>query len=249
MKTRSLSASESYARMHGTPGARARVAGLARVLWPFVVAAAAAGFLLRAAFPLPAIERPTAGLLLVLLGATVVVLCRILKPLLESFLKGARGEEWVARELQFLPSAYEVFHGVEVPLAQNSEFGGDCDHVVVGPSGIFVVETKNWSGCVTVENGRVLYDGLDPSRSPLNQVKESARLVREFLVAALQLEIAVTPVLCLAANTLDGKTQGVGGVIVCNARFLNAVIEQSTERPLEAAFRENVAKHLRGRVG
>ena len=249
MKSSSLPAAESYAKVYGTPGARARVAGLARVLWPFLAAAAVAGFLLRAAFPRPALERSVAGALLLLLGAGVVVLCRVLKPLLESFLKGARGEEWVARELQFLPSAYEVFHGVEAPKARDSEFGGDCDHVVVGPSGLFVVETKNWSGRVTVENGRVLYDGRDPSRPPLDQVRESARLIREFLAAALQREIVVTPVLCFAANTLDGKTQGAGGAIVCNARFLNAVIEQSTERPLDASFREDVAKRLRERVG
>ena len=225
------------------------MAGLARVLWPFLVAAALSGFLLRAAFPSPAFGRPVAGLLLVLLGAAVAVLCRVLKPMLQSFLKGARGEEWVAHELQFLPSVYEVFHAVEVPVAQSTEFGGDCDHVVVGPSGIFVVETKNWNGRVTVENGMVLYDGTSPSRPPLEQVKESARLVRQFLSAALQREVDVTPILCFAGNTLDGKTQGVGGVIVCNARFLNVVIEQNTERPLEAAFGEAIAKQLRGRVG
>ena len=27
--------------------------------------------------------------------------------------------------------------------------GGDIDHVVLGPSGIFVLETKNWSGDIT----------------------------------------------------------------------------------------------------
>lgn len=225
------------------------MAGLARVTWPFAAAAAAAGFLLRAAFPVPAMERSIAGLLLVLLGAIVAVLCRVLQPMLASFLKGARGEEWVARELQFLPSAYEVFHAVEVPVPNGSEFGGDCDHIVVGPSGIFVVETKNWSGRVTVENGAVLYDGMNPSRPPLDQVKDSARFLREFLSGALQREVLVTPVLCFAANTLDGKTQGAGGVIVCNAKFLAAVIEESTERPLDEAFREAVAKQLRERVG
>ena len=27
--------------------------------------------------------------------------------------------------------------------------GGDIDHVVLGPSGVFVLETKNWSGNIT----------------------------------------------------------------------------------------------------
>lgn len=225
------------------------MAGLARVVWPILAAAAVAGYLLRAAFPSPALGMPVAGALLVLLGAAVALLCRLLRPGLDSFLKGAQGEEWVARELQFLPSTFAVFHGVEVPVAHGTEFGGDCDHVVVGPTGIFVVETKNWNGCVTVESGRVLYDGREPSRPPLDQVKESARLVREFLGRELQREVAVTPVLCLAANTLDGKTQGAGGVIVCNARFLNAVLEQGSERPLDDAFREGVARPLRRLVG
>jgi hypothetical protein len=34
--------------------------------------------------------------------------------------------------------------------------GGDIDHIVLGPNGVFVLETKNWSGTspATATNGR-----------------------------------------------------------------------------------------------
>jgi len=38
---------------------------------------------------------------------------------------------------------------------------GDLDHVVVGPTGIFVIETKSNRGTVEMENGRLKIRGLD----------------------------------------------------------------------------------------
>ena len=37
---------------------------------------------------------------------------------LGNYLKGAKGEEWVARELAFLPATFTVFNGIRVPDGQ-----------------------------------------------------------------------------------------------------------------------------------
>ena len=54
---------------------------------------------------------------------------------------GDIGEKVVADSLDTLPQDYFVFNDVNLPKSQ-----GNIDHVVVGPNGIFVIETKNYRG-------------------------------------------------------------------------------------------------------
>ena len=56
--------------------------------------------------------------------------------------KGALGEYEVGAELERLPDDYLVFNDI------NTEEFGNFDHIVVGPKGIFAIETKNWSGLI-----------------------------------------------------------------------------------------------------
>ena len=51
---------------------------------------------------------------------------------------GAEGELKVGRELNKLPSGWHVLHAV--PIGEN---GNDIDHVVIGPRGVFTLNTKN----------------------------------------------------------------------------------------------------------
>jgi hypothetical protein len=50
---------------------------------------------------------------------------------------GAKGEEKVAKELQKLGPHWRVLHAVEV-----GDRGSDIDHIVIGPAGIFTLNTK-----------------------------------------------------------------------------------------------------------
>ena len=55
---------------------------------------------------------------------------------------GAKAEQAVAEALHKLPDDYFVFHDLEF-----SSF--NIDHVVLGPNGIFLVETKSQKGNIT----------------------------------------------------------------------------------------------------
>jgi len=57
---------------------------------------------------------------------------------------GAEGEETVAQYLNVLGHPYRVIHDVVLP-----EIGGNIDHIILGPNGIFVIETKNHNGFIT----------------------------------------------------------------------------------------------------
>ena len=71
---------------------------------------------------------------------------RIVEKRIYTNLQGARGEWLTANKLEMLANCYRVFNNV---AATN----GNLDHVVVGPSGIFAIETKNWRGVIR-NNGK-----------------------------------------------------------------------------------------------
>ncbi|MCY4131184.1 MAG: nuclease-related domain-containing protein [Nitrospira sp.] len=66
---------------------------------------------------------------------------------------GAEGEERVARELSNLPDSYTVINDYRLEFSppvydrNNNDriYSIQVDHVVVGPTGLYLVETKNWS--------------------------------------------------------------------------------------------------------
>lgn len=64
---------------------------------------------------------------------------------------GKNGETDVSRILQSLPQEYRVLNNVTIPdqgTKPNKKYTTQIDHVVVSPFGIFVIETKNYSGWI-----------------------------------------------------------------------------------------------------
>jgi len=93
------------------------------------------------------------------------------------YAKGEAGERIVSQALEALGDAYYIVHDAEIP-------GANIDHVVLGPNGIFVLETKHHSGVIRCQGDR-WWQTRDPRtpglqiRSPSVQVKRNATLVRE----------------------------------------------------------------------
>ncbi len=60
--------------------------------------------------------------------------------------------------------------------------GGDIDHIVLGPSGIFVLETKNWSGDITCNGDDWQRAGKGNFKgSPSRQVKRNAAKIKNII--------------------------------------------------------------------
>ncbi len=98
---------------------------------------------------------------------------------------GVRGENIVSRELERLNDYYYLINGVVIPPNR-----GDTDHIVLGPNGIFVIESKNYGGEIRCEGdswsrrkigrgGRAynLWIG-----SPSNQVKRNAKILKDLIL-------------------------------------------------------------------
>lgn len=73
----------------------------------------------------------------------------------ELFEQGASGEAATAQVLAALPAGWSPTHDVRWPGRRLA----NVDHVVLGPGGIFVIDSKNWSGRVTIEGGHLRQNG------------------------------------------------------------------------------------------
>ena len=112
---------------------------------------------------------------------------------------GAFGERFVGELLDPLKrEKWHVFH--DMP-AEGKRRDFNLDHVVVGPTGVYVIETKTWRkeigkglpGATVIYDGRTLRGPRGVNNKPLDQVEANAKWLQEFLKA--KLEVEVRPVL------------------------------------------------------
>ena len=197
---------------HGVPGEWARVRGTVLSLWPLFVA-----FTCMGAFASALVLGKSTLLFAALFFASIVAVAAMWRKGIRrvaSFFVGARGEERVANVLVSLPQSYHVFHDFVAG-------GSPVDHVVVGPTGVFAVETKNWRGKVGLEDGHVLVDGRLADRSPLQQAIREADAVKAELGKAGWTG-TVTPVLCFASDTFEKGNASAGAAKLINAKDISA---------------------------
>lgn len=69
---------------------------------------------------------------------------------IERWQEGAWGEEWTAKELRPLShEGWTVLHD----RRDGPNGRANLDHVLVGPGGVFLLDSKRWHGVTTVEDG------------------------------------------------------------------------------------------------
>ena len=131
------------------------------------------------------------GLIGALIGFTILIIFSFLGFLLVlygygsgmSWNKGIKGEAIVAEYLNELPKDYFIFNDVKFPGSW-----GNLDHIIVGPNGVFVIETKNLSGFYVVEDSEWKYKKniqLNPLKRSLSQpgkqVLANTKALKNFL--------------------------------------------------------------------
>lgn len=89
--------------------------------------------------------------------------------------RGEVAERSVARELERLDDRFHVIHDVIVGP-------GNIDHVVIGPSGLFIVETKSHPGLVTFNGERLLHSGRPFEKDFLAQAYAESMSLKEYLL-------------------------------------------------------------------
>lgn len=130
------------------------------------------------------------------------------------FEKGAEGECATADVLATLPSGWTAIHDVRWPGRRFA----NIDHVVVGPGGVFAIDSKLWSGRVTFTNGRVRQNGFSRERAVAGCA--DAGLAIAGLVGPHAAKVSA--VLCFAGQT--GITGWARDVIVCSVDTLTQML-------------------------
>jgi hypothetical protein len=98
----------------------------------------------------------------------------------------AVGEETVGRELAKLPATWHVLHDLPVNGGP-----GNIDHLVIGPAGIFTINTKNYSETTVASHGALYVGGAWTSH--VSAAEAEARHVGRLVAAAD--DMTVTPLL------------------------------------------------------
>jgi hypothetical protein len=177
---------------------------------PLVAAAGLASGLLAAQAGLP-----PAGLLGVAVAALVGWRLRF-RPSEQarSWQRGAHGERRTARLLDRLTrDGYVVFHDLAVPGSP-----ANVDHLVIGPTGLFVIDSKQWTG--SVHQGA---DGLVwHNHYRLDRTLETVRWEAEVLGRLLGTRMAA--LLCVHGAHVQGGGLHAQGVAIVSAHLLRSAL-------------------------
>ncbi|MFI6920824.1 nuclease-related domain-containing protein [Nonomuraea spiralis] len=95
--------------------------------------------------------------------------------------KGAVGERATARRLRSLEAAgYTVLHDRRLPRSR-----ANLDHLVIGPCGVVVVDSKRWRRKTRISRRRgQVWIGRRPAQAPVKSAAYEAHRVAELLRAA-----------------------------------------------------------------
>ena len=118
----------------------------------------------------------------------------VLRPTMRNLKLGLQGEIVVGQYLDRLHAdGYQVFHDV-----QGQNF--NLDHVLIGPAGVFTIETKTWNKSfadakVTFDGECLLVAGKAPERDPIAQARAQVSWLRAQLRESTGKEFDVRPVI------------------------------------------------------
>ena len=172
-----------------------------------------------------------------LISATFVAFVdRKLRPLVKersAYRLGFHGERFVAEELnQLMSEGFRVFH--DVPFDTYN-----IDHVLIGPAGVFVVETKAKRKRTEhgKEKAKVLFDGTRLNfpggkwnTEALDQARLNAKSASQWLSSATADRITAHAIVAIPGWFVERSA--LSDVYVTNPKQIRSFVLNSTEDPL-----------------
>jgi hypothetical protein len=128
--------------------------------------------------------------------------------------RGAAGERRTARLLERLTGeGYVVFHDLAVPGS-----AANVDHLVIGPTGVFVIDSKQWTGSVHQGSDGLVWH----NHYPLDRVLETVRW--EAQVVGQLLDTRAAAAVCVHGAQVQGSGLDVQGVVIVPAHLLRSAL-------------------------
>jgi hypothetical protein len=158
----------------------------------------------------------------------------------QSLEAGLRGESKTTKQLAAtLDNSHYIFNDITLRQGLKS---AQIDHLVVGPGGIFAVETKNWRGVIRGRGDepywwQVKYPGEEPIRlkSPVAQAERQASVVAQMLRGAGIDWPDVVPVVAFASTKTELRIEQTAVPVVHVPELSRAM----ADRPPKRAYAES----------
>jgi hypothetical protein len=151
-------------------------------------------------------------------------------PKLRALRQALDGERAVGQFLERLrQQGFQVFHDV-------IGAGFNVDHVIVGPSGVYTIETKTWSkpakgAAKIVFDGEVLkVHNLEPDRNPVVQAKAQASWLRSVLLESTGKKLDVRPVIVFPGWFVENQSGAFRSVWVLEPKALPTFLMNEPSR-------------------
>ena len=222
-------------------------------LFEICVGAAVTGMLTSYAFELlRGSARQTAGIVLLTcsLGIFSILVQRVIaaRALLQhrrNCRLGLRGEQAVAEALTEVgPNGYRAFH--DLPGGEN----WNIDHVVVGPQGVFVIETKarrrravagSQPAHVVGYDGDTLTFPTGKDHDAIPQARRNAKWVADYLTKKTGERVDAAPLVVLPGWYVECTASDTKGFAAMNATYLKKYLASQPERVPPAQLRRIIA--------
>jgi len=153
------------------------------------------------------------------------------------FRKGATGEAIVGYILEGFPDDYRVIHDLTTPF-------GNIDHVVIGPSGAYAIDTKNWKGVVSADgNGELLLNGKPTQKPTARNLSRTIMSIREKIKVLSTLDPYVHGVLVFPSAWVDAKW-GTTGYVNCvgGEQLYDYIVENKKGKKLKHKEIESISR-------
>ena len=146
--------------------------------------------------------------------------------------KGADGERDFAKFLNELPDTYTVICDLDF-----ADSYGNIDHLVIGPTGVFAIDVKRWSGNVTSDGkGELLLNGKPTDKPQVRYFTRRTMDLKDRIKALARLEPYVQCVFAFLHTHVDAKWGTTGAVHCIRAdQIVDYVTKARTKNPIPPA--------------
>jgi hypothetical protein len=182
-----------------------------------------------------------AGLLLGATGLVLVLIGFSYSMGASSTRKGLEGEQSVASELSYLNDEYLLLNDVMLPGGR-----GNIDHILIGPTGVFVFETKNYSGKYVCYGDKWFFQGVR-EKYDVSSVSVQAKNNASTLASLLHTSgftVDVNPVIIFTHPSVQLWLHHPTVPVLKSGAICNYLTSQRPRFQLSAPYSQKVAEKI-----
>jgi hypothetical protein len=162
------------------------------------------------------------------LGYLIWMIVKLL-PRSRAIKQGIDGEKAVGQYLERLRlKGYQVFHDL-------IGTGFNVDHVLIGPAGVFTIETKTWSkpargyASIKFDGEKLMVAGREPERNPVVQARAQASWLKSLLAESTGRQFDVFPVVVFPGWFIEQTEGSLRNIWVLEPKALPKFLENAPQ--------------------